>query len=434
MKNTALFCFFFLVTLFAQTNANNSLEKTRVEREQSIEKVRLEQRAFTQSRQAEFDRFKAQRDSAFSALIKNQWQTYLKVPNVSLPKSPDALSKSTAAIPQIAADENPDIAIIDALLNAGVSEEKSVKIALEIIDSLGIDGIQKGQVIGIAADESNPAKPVVVTYEINNRETIALLQTKSDDYVYKETIEKTIETFTLHRGAVGDSVSRKILSTLNAMANGTAKNGSQFSALVKNDGRGKTEIVAINHNGTKAFAFNDVRGGASNVFYTSSGAAVIKPRYSPPLGIRLRKTSGFGMRSHPILKREQKHLGVDYAAPLGTPVYAIADGVVIKSAFDRKMGNYVAIRHSDGLTSYYLHLRERGIKNGSDVTAGQVIGRVGSTGTSTGPHLHLGIKKNNEWQDSEKIWETMDARPQLSGDRLRLFNEQVQKYSVHFQS
>lgn len=126
-------------------------------------------------------------------------------------------------------------------------------------------------------------------------------------------------------------------------------------------------------------------------------------QYEFPLKGYCKRTSKFGMREHPILKKPKKHDGVDYGAAKGSEVYAIADGTVIESSWTDINGYYVAIKHADGMLSYYLHLNEKGIAKGNNVKVGQVIGKVGSTGRSTGPHLHLGIKISGEWQDPEKI-------------------------------
>jgi len=267
----------------------------------------------------------------------------------------------------------------------------------------------------------------VITYQVDPVETAALLQTKSDDYKYVEEKEEVEEIFTVYKGAVGDEISKDVLPTLNAMANGTAKEGTPFSAVVKTDGTGIDKVVAVDYEGEKAFFFNDERSSPLNTFYTESGAAAVKSNYRFPVGGNYRKTDGFGMRSHPVLKRAKMHNGVDYAAAAGTPVVSVADGVVIESTFSSTAGNYVVIRHTGGLTSHYLHLKDRGIRNGSNVKAGQVIGKVGSTGISTGPHLHFGVKKNNEWQNPERVLGTMVAAPQLSENKLPAFKTQVKK-------
>jgi murein DD-endopeptidase MepM/ murein hydrolase activator NlpD len=110
----------------------------------------------------------------------------------------------------------------------------------------------------------------------------------------------------------------------------------------------------------------------------------------------IRVTSRFGMRLHPILGFSVRHNGTDFAAPFGTPVRSTASGTVTARGRDNGRGNYVTIRHANGFASQYYHLQRltAGLGAGQRVEQGQVIGTVGSTGLSTGPHLHYGLLKN----------------------------------------
>ena len=109
-------------------------------------------------------------------------------------------------------------------------------------------------------------------------------------------------------------------------------------------------------------------------------------------------TSPFGMRIHPIQKVEKMHEGVDMAAPQGTPIYAAKDGKVTRTAYQAGgAGYYVSINHGDGFASIYMHMTHYIVSPGQYVSAGQVIGYVGSTGGSTGPHLHFGISYNGTY-------------------------------------
>ena len=113
---------------------------------------------------------------------------------------------------------------------------------------------------------------------------------------------------------------------------------------------------------------------------------------SPVDGARI--SSKFGYRIHPIRKTRRMHTGVDYAAPTGTPVKATADGTVVRAGVAGGYGNMVEIQHSDGTTSRYAHLHAFRTSVGQPVKQGQVVGLVGSTGMSTGPHLHFEIRRN----------------------------------------
>ena len=109
-------------------------------------------------------------------------------------------------------------------------------------------------------------------------------------------------------------------------------------------------------------------------------------------------TSPFGMRIHPIHKVERFHEGVDMAAPQGTPIYAAKSGKVTTTSFQAGgAGYYVSINHGDGFASIYMHMTHYIVKPGQHVSTGQVIGYVGSTGGSTGPHLHFGISYNGTY-------------------------------------
>lgn len=103
-------------------------------------------------------------------------------------------------------------------------------------------------------------------------------------------------------------------------------------------------------------------------------------------------TSPFGMRLHPILGYYKMHNGIDMACAQGTPIYATRAGTVTRAAFQAGgAGNYVSINHGDGFASIYMHMTHYVVSAGQTVSAGQLIGYVGSTGLSTGPHLHFGI-------------------------------------------
>lgn len=142
--------------------------------------------------------------------------------------------------------------------------------------------------------------------------------------------------------------------------------------------------------------WNAKQGG----YYSPKGESMQGAFLRAPLEYR-RISSVFGRRKHPILKKWRAHKGVDYAAPTGTPVRATADGVIIKIRKERGYGNVVFIKHYDIYTTVYGHLNRfaKGMRRGRKVKQGEVIGYVGSTGLSTGPHLHYefrirGVHKN----------------------------------------
>lgn len=105
-----------------------------------------------------------------------------------------------------------------------------------------------------------------------------------------------------------------------------------------------------------------------------------------------RLTSGFGLRTHPVLGGRRGHKGLDMAAPTGTPIYAPADGVVAKAEWFGAYGNFISIGHGSELETRYGHLSRMTVSAGQRVRKGDLIGHVGSTGRSTGPHLHYEVR------------------------------------------
>jgi murein DD-endopeptidase MepM/ murein hydrolase activator NlpD len=115
--------------------------------------------------------------------------------------------------------------------------------------------------------------------------------------------------------------------------------------------------------------------------------------------MNFRITSGYGMRTNPIGGNIQFHGGLDLAAPQGTEILAAADGTVIETGWDGVLGNFVKIGHSGNWTSTYGHMQKIGTEVGTRVGSGAVIGWVGSTGYSTGPHLHFELWQGDQSRD-----------------------------------
>jgi murein DD-endopeptidase MepM/ murein hydrolase activator NlpD len=103
-------------------------------------------------------------------------------------------------------------------------------------------------------------------------------------------------------------------------------------------------------------------------------------------------TSGFGMRNHPVLGGRRQHAGIDLAAPTGTPVYATADGVISRADWYSSYGLYISVEHGASMQTRYAHLSRLAVAAGDNVKKGDLIGYVGSTGRSTGPHLHYEVR------------------------------------------
>nr|MBA2540788.1 peptidoglycan DD-metalloendopeptidase family protein [Deltaproteobacteria bacterium] len=139
-------------------------------------------------------------------------------------------------------------------------------------------------------------------------------------------------------------------------------------------------------------------------YFDAEGKSSEKTLLKTPLKFD-RITSGFDRRRmHPVLHTEVAHLGIDYAAPTGTAIWAAASGTVSFKGMAGHAGNLVQIKHDGGIETAYMHLSKYAdIKVGQKVKAKTVIGYVGSTGMSTGPHLHFGVKQNGAWIDPSKL-------------------------------
>ena len=181
------------------------------------------------------------------------------------------------------------------------------------------------------------------------------------------------------------------------------RKGDSFQALVEKryrDGQpagyGRILAAEFTNKGTTFQAFLYKDGDRRLDYYDADGRSLRKAFLKAPLSFS-RISSGFTMRRfHPITKTWKSHPAIDYAAPRGTPIKSVGDGVIIKKGYTRGNGNYVKIRHNSSYETIYLHMKgfAKGIAKGKRVAQGQRIGYVGSTGLATGPHLCFRMYKN----------------------------------------
>jgi murein DD-endopeptidase MepM/ murein hydrolase activator NlpD len=154
--------------------------------------------------------------------------------------------------------------------------------------------------------------------------------------------------------------------------------------------------IDVDRRAHDAFRWQDVATGKPS-YYDGNGRSLKRFMLRSPLKFEPRITSGFSLhRMHPIDQVTRAHLGVDYAAPTGSPVVAVANGTVVSAGFSGASGNLVHLKHTGGVETYYLHLSAfgKGVRAGARVEQGQIIGRVGATGAATGPHLDYRLKRN----------------------------------------
>ncbi len=180
----------------------------------------------------------------------------------------------------------------------------------------------------------------------------------------------------------------------------------------------------------RAFLYTDPAGRSD--YYDENGYSLRKNLMKSPLNYR-RVSSKFSYRRlHPIRKIYRPHLGVDYAAAVGTPVVAAGDGYVIFKGKKKGFGNYIEIQNSHGFATCYGHLHKfgKGIAKGRHVVQGQVIGYVGNTGESTGPHLEYRVRKNGKYINPLKM--TIPAAMPVTEEYREMFSRVVEEYLPYF--
>ncbi len=196
------------------------------------------------------------------------------------------------------------------------------------------------------------------------------------------------------------------------------------------------EVVGVNsikaarftHNKKPFFAFGYDQG-LGNDFFDENGKSLRKTFLRSPLKFYRISSRYKKKRFHPVLKRYKDHLGTDYAAPTGTQIFSVADGKVTEARYTRNNGYYVKIRHNNIFSTQYLHMSKfaRGIKSGSVVKQGEVIGYVGSTGLATGPHVCFRFWRNGRQVDPYKQKDLPEGEPVISS-HLESFGYVKDKY------
>ena len=210
--------------------------------------------------------------------------------------------------------------------------------------------------------------------------------------------------------------------------------GDSFSVLVEKryqDGEFKSYgpvLAAYFVNQGKqheGFYFSD---GAGAHFFNSKGESLRRAFLKAPLSFT-RISSGYNLkRLHPILNEVRAHPAIDYAAPTGTPIKAIGGGTVTFSGWGKGAGKYVTVKHGNSYESTYMHMSSfaKGIKKGSSVKQGQVIGYVGSTGYATGPHLDFRMKHNGKYINPATV--TSPRSEPIKANKKKEFLERVELY------
>ena len=201
------------------------------------------------------------------------------------------------------------------------------------------------------------------------------------------------------------------------------KKGDRFTVVYDDiyrngqySGGGNIIAAEFVNNGHRYTAYRFKQGDGEIAYYSEDGRPLRKGLLRTPVSFT-RLSSSFGMRKDPVLGYTRLHKGVDYAAPTGTPVHAAGDGVIVRHGWVHGYGNFIAIKNTSTYTTAYGHMSRfaPGLRVGSRVTQGEVIGYVGQTGFATGPHLHYEVRVDGKPENPLTV--TM-PKPQPLSDKL----------------
>jgi murein DD-endopeptidase MepM/ murein hydrolase activator NlpD len=165
-------------------------------------------------------------------------------------------------------------------------------------------------------------------------------------------------------------------------------------------------------------------------YYTLAGESLRRAFLASPMEFS-RVTSGFKMRFHPILQTWRAHLGVDYAAPIGTPVRSVGDGVVEFAGVQNGFGNMVMVKHRNNSATVYAHLSRINVRGGQSISQGQNVGAVGQTGWATGPHLHFEFRVNGAHKDPQMVAKQSESVP-VAATARSAFNQAAEQVRAQF--
>ncbi len=194
-----------------------------------------------------------------------------------------------------------------------------------------------------------------------------------------------------------------------------------------NEGAGRVMAAEFVNAGRAHHAVWFAPGAQRAGYYGLDGQSKRRAFLASPMEFS-RVTSGFAMRFHPLMQRWRQHLGVDYGAPIGTPVRTVGDGIVSFAGWQNGYGNVIEINHGNGKATLYAHLSRKDVKVGQRVQQGQRVGAVGMTGWSTGPHLHFEFRINGQHQDPLRVAKTAEtvALDAAARERFAAVAQQVQ--------
>ncbi len=332
-----------------------------------------------------------------------------------------------------------------------IQKKEIIKIKNKLKKNINLNKLNTNQMIQFSLDKTNN-KIKEFTFQISNTQKIYLKRNIEDDIFNEEIIaiklnkeviyKENLIVQSLYKAATDQQIPANTIIEFAGIYGFQVdfqrdiRKNDKFQIMYEIFLNEKNEIVET---GEILFANLKISGQDNNLYffdnkgsqghYDKNGKSVKKALMKTPInGARL--SSSFGMRKHPIDGYNKMHRGTDFAAPMGTPIMASGDGVIKKAGWCGGGGNCVKIKHNSTYQTVYAHMSKfaRGIKPGVRVKQGQTIGYVGSTGKSTGPHLHYEVIVNGKKVNSQKL--KLPSGKILKGKERKLFETKKIKLDV----
>ena len=340
----------------------------------------------------------------------------------------------------------------DNILNQYLLKKNEIKnIKKKLSDKINLNNLNTNQKIHILIDQKNNLVKEFI-FQISNTEKIYLTRDNETDQFSKKILvtklkkkiifKENVIFGSLYKSAIKEKIPPNIIVEfariygfqVDFQRDIRKKDGFQVMYEVfvddnnKINGTGEVLFANLKLSGEN-FPLYYFDGEGSEGHYDQNGKSVKKALMKTPInGARL--SSPFGMRKHPIDGFNKMHKGTDFAAPMGTPIMASGDGIVKKAGWCGGGGNCIVIKHNSTYQTIYAHMSKfaSGIRSGVRVKQAQVIGYVGSTGKSTGPHLHYEVVVNGKKVNSQKL--NLPSGKILKGDERKIFETKKIKLNV----
>lgn len=387
--------------------------------------------------------------------VRDEFRTQMIMPLALGADSGSRMGATAAVIPLANAPERPRIDLVATLTKgdgfdrmlrrAGVSESESQQIVAMIGQAMPLSDIQSGTQVDITLGrrlaEGQPRPVDALSFRARFDLQLAV-ERRGGQLALDPRPIKVDATPLRIRGTVGDSLYRSARA-----AGAPARSVQQFLRVIGGELNLDSDIssadsfdliVDYKRAATGEIETGDLlyaaiiqdgkprrrmmRWGTEGRFYEASGVGEQREGLMAPVPGAI--SSRYGMRRHPILGYRRMHSGLDFRARQGTPIYAATDGRVVSAGRNGGYGNYVKLDHAGNLATGYAHMSRIAVRRGQQVRRGQVIGYVGSTGLSTGPHLHYEMYRSGQKVDPASV--RFVTRAQLSGSELTDFRAQLE--------